>query len=71
MQNLRGAYKNSKTGLLGVSYYARYSKWTTRIKCNGTYKFLGYFSTPELACRAYLEAKVKFHPFQTLVAGSP
>ena len=59
-QNVRRARLNSKTGVLGVTkrdygYYAIIGIG------GGKQKFLGSFSTPELAHAAYIEAKRKYH----------
>jgi len=59
-QNRYVAQKTSRTGLIGVSKTA-YEKWYARIRVDGKHKFLGCFSTPELASSAYLEAKRIYH----------
>lgn len=65
MQNRRRASKNNGCGFLGVS--AEGGRFRASIKAAGKKKHLGYFDTPELAHAAYLEAKARLHPFQTLV----
>jgi hypothetical protein len=46
----------------GVSWYGRYSKWVARIKINGKYKFLGYFTDIDEAIIARKEANIE-HEF--------
>jgi hypothetical protein len=58
-QNQRRAQNRSKTGLLGVSLCG--DSYRTDIFINKKNKYLGLFSTPELAHAAYLEAKRKHH----------
>jgi hypothetical protein len=65
-QNRRSPNKNSKSGYIGVSPYARSGKWRAQIMIDGKSKALGHFSTPELAHSAYLAAKRELHPFNTL-----
>ena len=52
----RGAQKNSKSGVKGVSWSLLHGKWTARIKAGGVYRNLGYFSTIDAAADAYNEA---------------
>lgn len=66
LQNMRKARSDNKSGLLGVSLVGARAK--AEIQVGGKRKHLGYFDTPELAHAAYLEAKVRYHEFQTLVA---
>ena len=68
LQNIRlTSRKNSSCGLLGATWDKNKGKWTAQISNQGKRKFLGRFETPEDAHRAYLKAKVRLHPFQTLV----
>lgn len=60
-QNQRRAYKDSKTGLLGVSFDKRRNKYVASIKFDGKQNFLGYSPTGEQAHAAYLEAKRQHH----------
>lgn len=67
-QNRRKPYANSTSGFLGVSKIKRTGRWTAQIMVNGMARHLGCsFRTPEDAYAAYVAAKVKLHPFQTLV----
>jgi hypothetical protein len=52
LQN-RGPQSNNKSGYKGVSWDAPRSKWVSRIKAGGVYRYLGRFSTAEQAARAY------------------
>jgi len=63
-QNIYNAYKNSKTGFLGVSQ--RGNRFQAQIKINGKRMYLGSFSSPEEAHIAYIEAKREFHPKSNL-----
>ena len=45
--------------------YSR-SKYRAAIKCNGRQVHLGYFSFPEEAHEAYIEAKRRLHEGNTL-----
>lgn len=58
-QNYKGARKDSKTGLLGVTFTK--GRYTARIRVAGKYLSIGSFPTPELAHSAYLEMKRKVH----------
>lgn len=62
-QNLK-MQKNNTSGLTGVSWHNKVSKWRAVIAVNGRSRHLGYFANPELAYAAYLEAKTNLHPFQ-------
>lgn len=57
--NLQHATKNSTTGFLGVSKVR--DKFRARIHCDGAYKHLGYFLTPEQAHEAYINARMALH----------
>lgn len=43
----------NKSGFKGVSYCPRTQKWVAQIKTEGRPKFIGRFTAPELAARAY------------------
>lgn len=62
MQNRKSTW--SKSGYMGVSYNHR--KWRASIQTNGKTVTVGNFSTPEEAHEAYLAAKRKLHPTNTL-----
>lgn len=62
-QNLRGAYSNSSSGVLGVYWHAQTSKWQARIQVNGKAKSLGLFIDQDDASAAYVAAKTRLHPF--------
>lgn len=65
-QNIRGAHRDNKSGHLGVCYRHKRNLWTAQIKAEGRIRHLGFFSTPEAASEAYLSAKARLHPFQTI-----
>ena len=46
-------YKNNFSGFKGVCWNARQKKYQGQISCNGRQMYLGYFSSPEEAARAY------------------
>lgn len=66
-QNTRQANINNRFGFLGVSWNKRNNHWQARIKVNGAHKHVGCFDSAEEAYAAYLEAKLRLHPFQTIV----
>lgn len=60
----RVAYRNNKSGLLGVVTTKR-GRYIARIKAGNSPQItLGYFSDPDEAHRCYLSAKAKLHAFQ-------
>lgn len=64
-QNIRGATSRNGLGILGA-YIGQNGRFASRIRIDGRNKFLGEFATPELAHKAYLEAKRKHHDANTL-----
>lgn len=66
MQNIRKAPKNSSHGFLGVSFDKHKNKWRARIRVNGKKISIGRYATPQEANAAYIAAKRKHHPFNTL-----
>jgi hypothetical protein len=64
--NIKGKRVDNTSGALGVSWHKRSLKWVAQIQVKGKGMFLGYFSDIELAKNAYLVAKRKYHPFNTL-----
>ena len=58
-QNLGGARRHNKTGLLGVS--RNKSRWKAEISASGVRRHIGTFGTPEEAHYAYLAAKRFLH----------
>lgn len=72
LANLRGAtgsqnhcnipkYKNSSTGVKGVSLHARIGKYQATIQVNNKKRFLGYFADVDSAAAAYAEAAKVLH----------
>lgn len=65
-QNRRVSRKDSKSGVLGVSWHQHSKGWAACITTSGIRRHLGVFDTPELAHQAYLRAKHALHEFNTL-----
>lgn len=63
LQNPRGAYKNSKSGIRGVTWHERDRKWTAQYQLNRKIKHLGYFDSAEEAERAVIEARALHMPY--------
>lgn len=62
--NQRKPRIDNKSGYLGVAIYK--DKWMASIKINSKTKHLGYFSTPQEASVAYINAKRKNHETCTI-----
>jgi hypothetical protein len=67
MQNQRKGQPHGKSGLLGVGWHNMRNRWSAQIGVDNKKIHLGLFDTPEEAHAAYLEAKKKYHPFQTII----
>ena len=65
-QNARKARSDSKSGLIGATWYSRSNKWRAAIQVDGKKKHLGYFDEAEEAHAVYIEAKRILHPFCTI-----
>lgn len=52
---------DNTSGYRGVYLHKASKKWDARIKVNGKVLFLGHFTSPEAAARAYDEAAKKYH----------
>lgn len=67
-QNLRRGHKDSKHGLLGVSFIRGRKKnpFRSELRVDGRSVYLGTFPTPETAHSAYLAAKRQHHRGNTL-----
>ena len=61
VQNIRVAKKDSKSGVLGVSWAKKSKKWRASIRINGVCKSLGHFDDIEDAKNAYVDAKRLHH----------
>jgi len=61
MQNIGGAKKHNKLGVLGVSYIARLGLYRADIRHNRKSIHIGCFTSPEAAHAAYLRAKQELH----------
>jgi len=60
-QNIKGAHRNNKLGLLGVCKPKGMRRYRAAIGVHGRVLYLGYHDTPELAHQVYLTAKRKLH----------
>ena len=56
-----GIKSSNTSGYKGVHYYKRNKKWGAIIRDTGKNRFLGLFSTPELAHMAYCKAATDLH----------
>lgn len=65
-QNQRRAQRSNATGLLGAHVSPHGDGYVSTIKVNGEAIRLGKFTTPEQAHKAYIEAKRKWHPGNTI-----
>lgn len=54
-------HKDSTSGYKGVAWDSSRGRWVARIMGNGKSIFLGRFTSPEDAARAYDSAAVKYH----------
>lgn len=61
MQNQRRARADNKTGFLGAYKCSRTGRYIAEIAIEGKPKRLGVFDSPELAHKAYVEAKRRIH----------
>lgn len=65
-QNRRRANRNNRSGLLGVSWYARGKCWRARIYVDGREHRLGNFTSKKKAHKVYVAAKRQLHEGNTL-----
>jgi len=65
-QNKRKSTSQSKTGVLGVSWYKKYGCYIAQICVNYKKINLGYYDTIEEAHQVYLDAKRKLHKTCTI-----
>ena len=65
MQN-RGVGKNSRSGIVGVSWNTRAGKWRAAIQANKRHFDLGLFDSKDAAATAYAAAKRKLHKFNPI-----
>lgn len=63
LQNANGSYKNSKSGMRGVSWFKKYEKWRVSVSSNGKAKHIGYYSDLEEARNAAIAARKKYLPY--------
>lgn len=65
MQNLSGAQKNSKSGILGVSWDKCRNKWRVQMHVNGKKTHIGLFEDIKEAEKVAIESRKKAFPFLT------
>jgi hypothetical protein len=65
-QNQRRPHRDGRNPHLGVCWHKSTKKWRAYISCDGRNRDLGYFKSADEAIAAYLAAKVRLHPFQTI-----
>lgn len=63
LQNRKGATKNSKSGVRGVTRIKGRNKWQATIAINGKCTYLGLFETIEAAELVVKEARLKHMPY--------
>ena len=63
-QNRRTKQKNNQSGFFGVHISG--AKWRAQIRIEKKLKHLGLFDTPELASKAYIDAKRSIHATCTI-----
>lgn len=68
--NQRRAHSNNITGLLGAQKKHGRSNFRARITVSGKEIHLGHFASAELAHKAYLAAKAKYHAFGNIADGA-
>lgn len=66
MQNRQGANSNSTSKILGVYYIKSSDMYRAQITVDGRSKHLGCFLTKELAEKAVVAAKRRYHSYNTL-----
>lgn len=62
-QNLKGAKKNSKSGIRGVRWHKKDRKWEARATLHGKLKTIGMFNSKEEAASAVAAYRAKHMPF--------
>ena len=60
-ENMRSAYSNSQSGVIGVTWFRPAKLWRAAIQVDKKPHHLGYRKTAEEAAQLYLEAKRKLH----------
>ena len=65
-QNARKARSDSRSGLLGATWYSKGKKWRAAIQVDGKKKHLGYFDTAQEAHDVFMKAKRELHGFCTV-----
>ncbi len=60
-ENIRAPKSNNSHGYLGVTWHKSRKKWQAQIQVNKKHIYLGIFTSPEEAQKAYLAAKREMH----------
>lgn len=63
----RTCNRNSKSGLLGVSWHKSSKTWRASIKAGNKHYHIGHFHCPDMAYAAYQMAKAELHTFSPMV----
>jgi len=64
-QNKHGLQLSNTSGYRGVSWFPSRTKWVVKINVNGKQHHLGYYDDIVDAHQAYLDARLRLHPFAT------
>ncbi len=65
-QNQRVSHADSKSGILGVTWYKPTGKWVASLTINKRTKYIGCFDDKDQARLAYIESKRQHHEGNTL-----
>jgi len=68
-QNQRAGQGKRAGKQIGVYLIRDSGRWKAQIGIAGRRIHLGHFGTEAEAAKAYMDAKVRLHPFQTIIAG--
>lgn len=63
MQNLKGARRDSYSGVRGVSWDKKSRKWRVRVKVNHIWHHIGLFEDIEIAKVAVKQARARLMPY--------
>lgn len=64
-QNKHGLQPSNTSGYQGVSWFPSRAKWVAKITVNRKQHHLGYYDDIVDAHQAYLDARLRLHPFAT------
>jgi hypothetical protein len=63
LENVTPINSRNTSGYKGVCWNKQEEKWVAQLSINKKQRTLGYYSTPEKAHEAYIDAKRKHHTF--------